>query len=320
MATAAAAVAAAAAAAAGGQPPIPDIDEIVRKGQEQLQDPDGRRPRRGGGRGGRGSGGGRRLRQARARCSSAPALVGLWLLMSFYTVRPEEQSVELTFGECRGDCIGEPGLNFAPWPVVTREIVQVTRREHRGDRLGHACAAPAPGLMLTGDENIVDITFQVVWNVRDPARVPVQPLRPDRRRSRRCRNRRCARSSSRSDLSPILSRDRGVISQEVQDLIQQTLDEYGSGVNIVRVNFDKADPPEQVIDAFREVQAARQERSTLQNRADAYANERLAAARGQSAQLLQEAESYRAQQVNSAHRRGEPLHRRCWRSTSRRPT
>lgn len=105
---------------------------------------------------------------------------------------------------------------------------------------------------------------------------------------------------SRSDLSPILSRDRGVISQEVQGLIQATLDEYDSGVNIVRVNFDKADPPEQVIDSFREVQAARQERSTLQNRADAFANERLAAARGQSAQLLQESESYRAQQVNSA--------------------
>ena len=52
---------------------------------------------------------------------------GVWLLMSFYTVRPEEQSVELTFGECRGDCIGQPGLNFAPWPIVTHEIVQVTR-------------------------------------------------------------------------------------------------------------------------------------------------------------------------------------------------
>jgi modulator of FtsH protease HflK len=105
---------------------------------------------------------------------------------------------------------------------------------------------------------------------------------------------------SRSELSPILSRDRGVISQEVQDLIQSTLDEYGSGVNIVLVNFDKADPPGEVIDAFREVQAARQERSTLQNRADAYANQTLAAARGDAAQRLQEAEGYRAQVVNSA--------------------
>jgi membrane protease subunit HflK len=105
---------------------------------------------------------------------------------------------------------------------------------------------------------------------------------------------------SRSELSPILSRDRGIISQEVQDLIQSTLDDYGSGVNIVRVNFDRADPPNEVIDAFREVQAARQERSTLQNQADAYANRRLAEARGSAAQVLQEAEAYRAQQVNAA--------------------
>ena len=113
----------------GGQPPVPDIDEIVRKGQEQLKilmggrgrpavaaARRGRRRRRLGGIGRRGL-----LLIAGRRAGR------LWLLMSFYTVRPEEQSVELTFGECRGDCIGEPGLNFAPWPIVTHEIVQVTR-------------------------------------------------------------------------------------------------------------------------------------------------------------------------------------------------
>jgi membrane protease subunit HflK len=226
------------------------------------------------------------------------AAVGVWLLMSFYTVRPEQQSVELTFGACRDDCIGEPGLNFAPWPVVTREIVEVTRENTEEIGAGEVRGTSA-GLMLTGDENIVDIAFQVVWNVRDPAAFlfnlsdPQSTIKAVSESAMR-------EVVARSELSPILSRDRGVISQEVQSLIQQTLDEYGSGVNIVRVNFDKADPPTEVIDAFREVQAARQERSTLQNRADAYANERLAAARGQSAQLLQEAESYRAQQVNSA--------------------
>jgi len=154
-------------------------------------------------------------------------------------------------------------------------------------------------LMLTGDENIVDITFQTVWNVRDPAQYLFN-LSDPQATIQAVADSAMREVVSRSDLSPILSRDRGVISQEVQELVQETLDEYGSGVNIVRVNFLKADPPTEVIDAFREVQAARQERSTLQNRADAYANERLAAARGQSAQLLQEAESYRAQQVNSA--------------------
>jgi modulator of FtsH protease HflK len=280
----------------GSQPGVPDIDEIVRKGQEQLK------ILMGGGRGGRtggpggGAGGGGLGKRGIALI--AGAVFVLWLLVSFYQVRPEEQSVELTFGECRGDCIGMPGLNFAPWPIVTHEIVQVTGE--RTEEIGSGTVRGASeGLMLTGDENIVDITFQTVWNVRDPAQLLFNLSDP------RATVQAVAESAmrevvSRSELSPILSRDRGVISQEVQSLIQATLDEYGSGVNIVRVNFDKADPPEQVIDAFREVQAARQERSTLQNRADAYANERLAAARGQSAQILQEAESYRAQQVNAA--------------------
>lgn len=281
----------------GGQPPIPDIDEIVRKGQEQLKIlMGGGRPGGGRGSGSTPSGGGGIGR--RGIYLLLVAAVGVWLLMSFYTVRPEEQSVELTFGECRGDCIGEPGLNFAPWPVVTREIVQVTGE--RTDEIGSGTLRGASeGLMLTGDENIVDITFQTVWNVRDPAQYLFN-LSDPQATIQAVADSAMREVVSRSDLSPILSRDRGVISQEVQELVQETLDEYGSGVNIVRVNFLKADPPTEVIDAFREVQAARQERSTLQNRADAYANERLAAARGQSAQLLQEAESYRAQQVNSA--------------------
>lgn len=280
----------------GGQTPIPDIDEIVRKGQEQLRILMGG-GRGGGGRGGpQGAGGGGIGK--RGLLIAGGGLVALWVFMSVYTVRPEEQSVELTFGECRGDCIGEPGLNFAPWPVVTREIVQVTGE--RTEEIGSGTLRGASdGLMLTGDENIVDITFQTVWNVRDPAQF-IFNLSDPTATIQAVADSAMREVVSRSDLSPILSRDRGVISQEVQELVQSTLDGYGSGVNVVRVNLLRADPPEQVIDAFREVQAARQERSTLQNRADAFANERLAAARGESAQLLQEAESYRAQQVNSA--------------------
>jgi len=279
----------------GGQPPVPDIDEIVRKGQEQLK------ILMGGGRGsgrGRGPGGGGVGFGRRGFIIAGVLLVGFWLLMSVYTVRPEEQSVELTFGECRGDCIGQPGLNFAPWPIVTHEIVQVTRENTEEIGSGTVRGTSA-GLMLTGDENIVDITFQVVWNVRDPTEYlfnlsdPTSTIQAVAESAMR-------EVVSRSELSPILSRDRGAISQEVQELIQATLDEYNSGVNIVRVNFDRADPPQEVIDAFREVQAARQERSTLQNRADAYANQTLAAARGSSAQTLQEAEGYRAQVVNAA--------------------
>ncbi len=281
----------------GGQPPVPDIDEIVRKGQEQLKILMGG-GRSGGGRGPGGGGGGGFALGARGIGLIALGAVGLWMLMSFYTVRPEEQSVELTFGECRGDCIGQPGLNFAPWPIVTHEIVQVTR-ENTVEIGSGTVRGASEGLMLTGDENIVDISFQVVWNVRDPAQYLFNLSNPELTIEAVSESA-MREVVSRSELSPILSRDRGIISQEVQELIQATLDEYGSGVNIVRVNFDKADPPEQVIDAFREVQAARQERSTLQNRADAYANERLASARGELAQTLQQAEGYRAQVVNAA--------------------
>ncbi len=281
----------------GGGTQVPDIDEIVRKGQEQLRILMGGRGGRSRGPGG-GSGGGSGGSVGRGLIIVAVALVGIWMLMSFYTVRPEEQAVELTFGECRGNCIGEPGLNFAPWPIVTHEIVQVTRENTEEIGSGTVRGA-SEGLMLTGDENIVDITFQVVWNVRDPAQFlfnlsnPTSTIQAVSESAMR-------EVVSRSQLSPILSRDRGVISQEVKELIQQTLDEYGSGVNIVRVNFDKADPPQEVIDSFREVQAARQERSTLQNRADAYANQTLAAARGDAAQKQQEAEGYRARVVNAA--------------------
>ena len=153
--------------------------------------------------------------------------------------------------------------------------------------------------MLTGDENIVDIDFQVVWNISDARRYLFNLAEP--RDTIRAVSESVMREIiGRSMLSPVLNRDRGVIAQELEELIQATLDSYNSGVNIVRVNFDKADPPSEVIDAFREVQAAEQTRDTLEKRADAYANTVVAQARGETARLLEQAEGYRAQTVNQA--------------------
>jgi membrane protease subunit HflK len=104
----------------------------------------------------------------------------------------------------------------------------------------------------------------------------------------------------RSALAPILNRDRAVVAQDVLASIRATLDSYQSGINVLRVNFDRADPPGPVIDAFRDVQAAAQDRQTAENQAEAYANRALAEARGKAAQLLQEAEGYRAQTINQA--------------------
>ncbi len=153
--------------------------------------------------------------------------------------------------------------------------------------------------MLTGDENIVDIDFQVVWNINDPAMFLFN-LRDPQSSIRAVSESAMREIIAQSELAPILNRDRGVIAANLQDLIQSTLDSYDSGVNIVRVNFDKADPPTQVIDAFRDVQAAEQERDRTQKEADAYANRVLAGARGEAAQVLEEAEAYRAQVVNEA--------------------
>jgi len=279
-----------------GQKPsgqVPDIDDIVRKGQEQLKVLMGGRGGTGGGSGG---GGGVNGFGKGSIALIALAAIGLWAFASFYSVKPEEKSVEFLFGSESG--VGEPGLNFAPWPVVTKEILQVTRENTETIGVGRGSRSDE-GLMLTGDENIVDIDFEVVWNIADPTQYlfnladPPETIRAVSESAMR-------EVIGRSELAPILNRDRGVIGEEVRNLIQSTLDSYDSGVRIIRLNLNRADPPEEVIDAFRDVQAAEQERDTLEKRADAYANQALASARGEAAQLLQEAEGYRAQVVNEA--------------------
>ncbi|NNU80255.1 FtsH protease activity modulator HflK [Halovulum dunhuangense] len=277
----------------GGGGQGPDIDRIMRKGQEQLRVLMGGRGGIGGGRGGDG---GPSIGKGGAALIGLAA-VGAWLFMSFYTVRPEEQSVELFLGEF--SAVGNPGLNFAPWPLVTKEIIEVTRE--RTEELGRGTVTDE-GLMLTGDANIVDIDFQVVWTISNPADFLFN-IANQQDTIRSVSESAMREVIGRSQLGPVLNRDRGIISEEVRTLIQDTLDSYGAGVNIVRLNFDRADPPREVIDAFRDVQAAEQDRDTFQNRADAYANQRLAGARGEAAEILEQAEGYRAQVVNRA--RGE---------------
>ncbi|ABV94469.1 Protein HflK [Dinoroseobacter shibae DFL 12 = DSM 16493] len=274
---------------------IPEIDEIMKKGQEQLRVLMGGR---GGGSNGRGPGGGGGPRITKGTVGLAGiAILGLWLYSSFYTVRPEEQSVELFLGEF--SAVGNPGLNFAPWPLVTAEVLPVTRENTEEIGTSRNGARGEDGLMLTTDENIVDIDFDVVWNISDPAAFLFN-LRDGQQTVRAVSEASMREVIARSELAPILNRDRELIAQQVQDLIQTTLDSYDSGINIVRLNLDRADPPEQVIDAFREVQAAEQERDRLERQADAYANRVLAGARGEAAQLLEQAEAYRAQVVNEA--------------------
>jgi len=224
------------------------------------------------------------------------AAVALWAFASFYRVQTNEQSVEFLFG--RAVAVGTEGLNFAPWPIVTAEVVPVTNE--RVTEIGTGRAGPMDsGLMLTRDQNIVDMEYQVVWNIRDPQMFlfnladPADTMRAVSESAMRD-------IIARTELAPILNRDRGAIASDLQSSVQATLDAYQSGINVVRVNLDRADPPEEVIDSFRAVQAAQQERDRLENEADAYANRVLAQARGNAAQVLEQAEGYRAEAVNTA--------------------
>jgi len=275
-------------------PNIPEIDDLVNKGREQLRVLMGGGGRGSNGTGGDGGGNGPKLTRGTVGLGIL-GLVALWLFASFYTVRPEERSVELFLGTYYKT--GEPGLNFAPWPVVTREVLAVSTE--RTVEVGGASGRRDPGLMLTGDENIVDIDFQIVWNIVDPQLYLFSLADPPLTISAVSESA-MREIISQSELAPILNRDRGAIAERLRDDVQASLDSFQSGVNVVRVNFDKADPPEPVIAAFRQVQDARQERDRVQNVADAYANRVVAEARGQSAQVLEQAEGYRARVVNEA--------------------
>jgi len=278
-----------------GEPPaIPEIEDLMKKGSEQLKVLMG-------GRGGSGGGRPGGLPKGPAMTGGTIGLVALaaaalWAWGSFYTVQQNERSIELMFGKYYAT--GNPGLNFAPWPVVTAEVIPVT--DERTTELGTGRGGSMDsGLMLTRDQNIVDIEFQVVWNISDPTKYLFNLADPED--TIRAVSESAMRDIiARSELAPILNRDRGAIGVDLRSAVQATLDSYDVGINIVRVNFNRADPPKEVIDSFRDVQAAQQERDKLEKEADAYSNKVTAGARGQAAQLQEQAEAYRAQVVNDA--------------------
>ena len=211
----------------GGRRPdgnqMPEIDELVRKGQERLRvlmggKDDGRS-------GGGGGGGGPRFSRGTVIVGLLIAL-GVWLFSSFYTVRPEEQSVELFLGEYSST--GSPGLNFAPWPLVTYEVINVT--SERTENIGQRRGRDGDGLMLTTDANIVDIEFQVVWNIKDPARLLFN-IRDPQLTVQAVSESVMREIIAASNLAPILNRDRGLIADTALANIQGTVDEYVSGIN-----------------------------------------------------------------------------------------
>lgn len=285
----------------GGGPndPQPDLEEMLRRSQDNLRQilPTGM--------GGRG----------------AAILVLLailaWLLSGFYTVGPNEIGLNQIFGKYRGKT--QAGLNYnLPAPigsviklaVTDRNAIDVGFRDEapvegrrRAPNAGppRGPEAPEESLMLTGDENIADIKFRVIWQI-DPAKpedyafnvfeppVTVKAVAESAMRE----------IVGQAQIQKILTADRKLIEPACQLLMQKVLDDYHSGVLVLQVLLLSVDPPSSVISAFRDVTAAQQDLQRLGNEADAYANRVVPEARGGAARILQEAEAYREQIVAEA--------------------
>jgi membrane protease subunit HflK len=235
--------------------------------------------------------------------------VVLWGVSGFFRVEPDEIGVVLRFGKEVREV--QPGLNYhLPYPVetaLTPKALQVRKIDvgmrvvddlRRGTTMRDV---PEESLMLTGDENIVDVDFSVLWrikpngvgdylfNIQNPEGT-VKAVAESAMRE----------VIGRSEIQPVLTGARQTIESAVQELMQGVLDHYGAGVQITQVQMQKVDPPQQVIDAFRDVQAARADLERAQNEAQTYANRVVPEARGKAAQILQGAEAYKSQTVAEA--------------------
>ena len=274
-------------------PRPPDLEDLLRRAQDRLQQllP-----------GGYFSGVGIAL-------LLIAALV-IWGLSGFYRVQSEEQGVVLRFGKYVGDAY--PGLNYhLPYPIETVLLPKALRVStlsigmtliddpaRRGRTMRDV---PEESLMLTGDENIVDVDFAVLWRIKPKGAADfLFNIQNPEGTVKAVAESAMREVVGKSNIQPILTGARTTTEASVQELMQKTLDRYGSGILIQQVQMQKVDPPAQVIDSFREVQAARANLESLQNEAQAYANRVVPDAKGRAAQILQAAEGYKQQAVAEA--------------------
>jgi membrane protease subunit HflK len=272
-------------------PRPPDLEDFLRRGQDRL------RTLLPGNLGGRGL------------ALLVLAVIALWGFSGFFRVEPDELGVVLRFGQFNREV--QPGLNYhLPYPIETALTPQALRvnklnigfRESDDMRRGTSLRdVPEESLMLTGDENIVDVDFSVLWKVKPNAvgdylfniQNPEGTVKAVAESAMR-------EVVGRSNIGPILTGARQTIETAVQVLMQKTLDDYGAGIVIQQVQLQKVDPPTQVIDAFRDVQAARSDLERAQNEAQTYANKIVPEARGRAAKITQDADAYKSQTVADA--------------------
>jgi len=276
----------------GRGPTPPDIDEIIKNIQKTIN----------------------RFIPGRGAGGNKPIFLGLiilviiWIASGLYRVLPDEQGVVLRFGKFVNTT--QPGLNYhIPFPVeraLTPKVTKVNRMDvgfRAGSDSGFSSAGiadvPEESLMLTGDENIVNIDFSVFWVIKDAGNFLFK-IQDPQGTVKAAAETAMREVIARSDIQSILTEGRSRIEIETQEIIQDILDEYNSGIEITQVQTQKADPPDQVIDAFRDVQAARADMERSKNEAEAYANDVIPRARGEAARILQAAEAYKKQVVARA--------------------
>ncbi|MBO0661732.1 FtsH protease activity modulator HflK [Jiella sp. MQZ9-1] len=267
----------------GGGNNSPDLEDILRRGQDRL-----RRAMPGGG----GSGGG-----AAFGWVLLVLIVGvvLWLFKSVYTVQPDEVGVEMLFGKPKAE-LSEPGLHFMIWPFETVDTVPVVESQIT---LGSNQRGDNSGLMLSGDQNIVDVQFAVLYqvdnpqdflfNVEDPVSM-VQQVSESAMRE----------VVGRRPVQDVFRDDRAGIAEEVRKITQETLNDYKIGIRINAISIEDAAPPSQVADAFDEVQRAEQDEDRFVEEANRYRNQQLGQARGEAAQIREDAAAYKSRVVQGA--------------------
>jgi modulator of FtsH protease HflK len=226
-------------------------------------------------------------------------LAAFWLLNSIYTIDEGEVGVELRLGQPKPE-LSQAGLHFHLWPVETVERAPLTVNQTTiGTSTGNGRTGDDDGLMLSGDQNIVDVRFSVFWAVSDP----IQYLFNVRDQESMVRN--SAESAMREVVgrrpaNDVFRDDQAGIEAQVQEITQGILDSYGLGVNVSRISIEGAQPPAEVADAFNEVQRAEQDEDRVQEEARSYANTLLGDARGQAAARREDAAAYSNQVVQEA--------------------
>ncbi len=255
----------------GGEPP--HIDEILKKGQDQLK---AALP---GGKGGVG----------------LVFLIALlvWLASGIYEVETNEQAVVVQFGKWTESA--QPGLHWHfPYPIETVEIQGVTTEKTVSVGNGRG-----ESLMLTGDENIVEIKFNVVWKINDLGEYLFNLADPEL--TVKVVGESVMRELvGQNNITPIITTARGQLERDALQLIQSTLNAYQGGIDVLRVQIIESEAPDQVKDSFLDVQRAEADQQRLQNEAEAYKNDVVPKARGEAVQMVQQAEAYRAQTVARA--------------------